>query len=155
MNGDYRFLNLVISLVLSPLSHTNTRTLDCARFLYGIGIDETIEALSRIFCYITSAITSTRCDAVAPTVAHPKDDFLVEDLDQPYIPDPVPAPAQAATHYLTVADLDHHFEQIRQYFFLLVMAHIEHQDQRMHHDFLFPILERIDRRETTLERLDH
>ncbi|KAA8541330.1 hypothetical protein F0562_025293 [Nyssa sinensis] len=123
MIEDYRFLNLVVSLVLSPLIHTNTLTPDSAQFLYAIGIRKSIDAPSHIFCYITTAITGTRRDALP--FGSIKDDFLVEDLDQPYILDPLvldPFLAPAPTLGPPIANFDHHYEQISRDFFLPVMA---------------------------------
>ncbi|KAA8521619.1 hypothetical protein F0562_012292 [Nyssa sinensis] len=130
MTEDYRFLNLVVSSVLAPLSYTDIITPDHARFLYVVGTSETIDDLSRIFHYITSAIIGIRRDTiptVAPTVKHPEDDFLAKDIDQPYIPDLlVLDPVLTLVLGLTVADLDHHYDWIHQDFFLPVMAQIEH-----------------------------
>ncbi|KAA8518021.1 hypothetical protein F0562_015498 [Nyssa sinensis] len=140
------------------MSHTNTIPPDQARFRYAIGTSEMIDAPSRIFCYIPSAIIGTHRDAfpfrsimtgllvlhhtpllrtdflsfpkgpfsrrttrqsqshnpaVAPPATHPEDDFLAEDLDQPYIPKPpVPDPVAALALGLTVADLDHHYDRV-------------------------------------------
>ncbi|KAA8544367.1 hypothetical protein F0562_022365 [Nyssa sinensis] len=64
-----------------------------------------------------------------PAATHPEDDVLAEDLDQPYILDSLvldPVPDITPAPSLTVTDLNHHYEQIRQEFFLPVMAQIEH-----------------------------
>ncbi|KAA8519454.1 hypothetical protein F0562_013671 [Nyssa sinensis] len=80
---------------------------------------------------VAGALRRDGLQVVVPTATHPTDDIFAEDIDQPYIHDlpvfdPVHDPALAQG--LTVADLDHHYEQIHQDFFLLVMGHIEHQD---------------------------
>ncbi|KAA8525668.1 hypothetical protein F0562_007523 [Nyssa sinensis] len=80
----------------------------------------------------TGRVSQCHIPVTTPPIAHLEDDFLADELEWPYINDPLaPTLVPDLVLGITAVDLDRHYMRIRQDFFLLVMAQIEHQDQRL------------------------